>query len=102
MPGINWPDDGLDLLPEIRTTPIKEPAKVWFNWWYLHHVVGNLITGEVLGPGRVRSAVMHKSRDLAETAAMEWVEAHNAFRCQCGFGEHCYIGPFEDGTEPNV
>lgn len=91
-------DDLLDRAP--GTEKGKKPAGCWFNWWQLDKIVGNLATGELLGPGRARETIPYSSLDHAETKAREWVEMHKAFGCQCGFGEHSYLGAYEEGKQP--
>lgn len=96
-------DDLLDIQrpdPVERLFAAKEPAKAWFNRWDLPRIVGDPITGDIIGPGLVRQPRPYKSKDLAETAAHEWIDAHENLGCNCGFGPDLYKGAFEDGKRP--
>ena len=93
-------DSGPLLERELVTEKAKKPAKAYFNWWDVPHIVGNLETGELLGPGKCRESTPYRTAEIAETRARDWIRAHEEVQCPCGFGEHCYLGAYEEGKEP--
>lgn len=92
-------DNVLDRAPDKKKDP--KVLKPWFNWFNKPYMAIELLSGKVVTDSVV---VMHNdphpSKDVAETAAQKIIEDHEKINCACGFGPHCYLGAYEEGTSP--
>lgn len=98
MPQAPIKDHDTDLFDPLKA---PKPSNVWYNWWNMHRPMGHMYTGEWIGPGpKCQEQREYATKDHAETAAQDWIAAHEECQCFCGFGPHCYIGAYEEGKEP--
>jgi hypothetical protein len=91
-----------DLLTDIDLAPetLKEPPKVWFNWWRARCAVNDHRIGSGLGCVRREAGEVYASwrswpsHDLAETDARRLLGYLDTAKC-CE-----YLGAFPEGERP--